>query len=42
MESKQAIPLDLEKTDNVETDTQFIQEEETSWLEKIVSFFINR
>lgn len=42
MESKQAIPLDLEKTDNVETDTQFIQEEENSWIEKIVSFFINR
>lgn len=42
MESKQAIPLDLEKTDNVETSTQFIQEDETSWLEKIVSFFINR
>ena len=42
MESKQAIPVNLEKTDNVETDTQFIQKEETSWLEKIISFLINR
>ena len=42
MKNKQNITLNLKKTDNVETDTQFIQEEETSWLEKIVSFFINR
>lgn len=42
METKQAIPLDLEKTDNVETETQYIQEEQTSWLEKLVSFILNR
>ena len=42
MENKEAIPLELEKTDNVETDTKFIKEEETNWLEKIISFFINR
>lgn len=42
MESKEAIPLDLEKTDNVETDTKFIKEDETNLLEKIISYFINK
>lgn len=42
MEAKKGTPVDLEKTDNVETEHTFIEEEETSLIEKIVSFFINK
>lgn len=42
MQAKTGIPIDLEKTDFVETKDKFIQEEKTSVLEKIVSFIINR
>ena len=42
MQVKAATPIDLEKTDNVETQTKFIKEEKTNLLEKIVSFIINR
>lgn len=42
MQIKPAIPVDLEKADNVETKTKFIKEEETSLIEKIVSYFINK
>ena len=42
MQVKAATPIDLEKTDNVETQTKFIKEEKNSLLEKIVSFIINR
>ena len=42
MQTKAGIPLDLEKTDFVETKDQFIIEEKTSVIEKIVSFIINR
>lgn len=42
MQAKAGIPIDLEKTDFVETKDKFIQEEKTSILEKIVSFIINR
>ena len=42
MEVKTGIPINLERTDNVETENKYIKEDETSWLEKIVSFFVNR
>ena len=42
MEVKTGIPINLEKSDNVETENTYIKEDETSWLEKIVSFFVNR
>ncbi len=42
MEVKKGIPINLEKSDNVETENTYIKEDETSWLEKIVSFFVNR
>ena len=42
MQEKTAIPIDLEKTDNVETTSKFIKEDKTNILEKIVSFIINR
>lgn len=42
MEAKTGIPINLEKSDNVETENTYIKEDETSWLEKIVSFFVNR
>ena len=42
MEVKTGIPINLERTDNVETENKYIKEDETSRLEKIVSFFVNR
>lgn len=42
MQSKEAIPLDLEKMDHVETQTTYIKEEKTNLFEKIVGFIINR
>ena len=42
MQNKTGTPVDLEKSDNVETSSQFIKEEETSLVEKIIAFFINK
>lgn len=42
MQTKAGIPVDLEKSDNVETNNKLIKEEETNLLEKIVSFFVNK
>lgn len=42
MEVKTGIPINLEKSDNVETENTYIKEDDTTWLEKIVSFFVNR
>lgn len=42
MQIKTSIPLDLEKTDNVETSTTYIKEDETNLLEKIVEYFLNK
>ena len=42
MQKKTGTPVNLEKSDNVETNHKFIQEEKTSLMDKIVSFFINR
>ena len=42
MQTKALIPLELEKTDNVEVENKYIKEEKVSILEKIVSYFINR
>lgn len=42
MQIKTATPVDLEKTDNVETTTKLIKEEKTSIIEKIISYFINK
>ena len=42
MEVKTATPVDLDKSDNVETQTKLIKEEKTSILEKVVSWIINR
>ena len=42
MQKKAGIPVDLDKSDNVETSSQFIKEEETSLVEKIIGFFINK
>ena len=42
MQKKAGTPVDLDKSDNVETKNQFIQDEETSLIERIVSFFINK
>ena len=40
MQVKTGTPIDLEKSDNIETETKFIKEEENSFLEKIVGFII--
>ena len=40
MQAKKAIPVDLEKTDNVETTRKFIKEEKINVLEKIVAYFV--
>lgn len=42
MEAKTGIPINLEKTDNVETKSEYIKTEKTNILEKIVEFIINR
>lgn len=42
MQKKSGTPVDLDKSDNVETSSQLIQEETTSLVEKIISFFINK
>lgn len=42
MQQKTTTPVDLDKTDSVETETKLIQEEKTSLLEKIVGFFVNK
>lgn len=42
MEIKASTAVDLEKTDNVETENTYIQPDNTSTLEKIVGYFINK
>ena len=42
MQAKTAVPVDLEKTDNVETTSKLIKKEETNIIEKIIAYFINR
>ena len=42
MQTKTAVPVDLEKTDNVETTSKLIKKEETNIIEKIIAYFINR
>lgn len=41
MQTKAGIPIDLEKTDFVETENTFIEEDKTSILEKLVEFIVN-
>lgn len=42
MQIKTATPVDLEKSDNVETTTKFIKQEKTNIIEKIIAYFINK
>lgn len=42
MQKKTAIPIDLQKSDNVETTNKFIKEEKVSIIEKIINYFINK
>lgn len=42
MQRKTVIPVDLEKLDNVETTTKFIQEEEVNIIEEIIAYFISK
>lgn len=42
MQIKTAIPVDLDKSDNVETTNKFIKEEETNIIEEIIEYFINK
>ena len=42
MQAKKGIPIELDKTDNVETEKKFIKEDNTSILEKIISYIINK
>lgn len=42
MQAKTAIPVDLEKTDNVETKNKFIKEEEKNIIEDIIAYFIKK
>lgn len=42
MQIKTATPVDLEKTDNVETTTKFIQEDKTNIIEEIIEYFIKK
>jgi len=42
MQIKTAVPVNLEKADNVETKNTFIKEEETNFVEQIIEYFINK
>lgn len=42
MQIKTGTPIDLEKSDNVETKTKLIKEEETNIIEEIIAYFINK
>ena len=42
MQIKTAIPVDLQKSDNVETKNKYIKEEEISIIEKIIAYFIKK
>lgn len=42
MKKKEEITVDLNKTDNVETQNTYIKENGESLIEKIIEFFINR
>jgi len=42
MQIKTAIPVDLEKADNVETENKFIKQEEKNIFEEIIKYFINK
>ena len=42
MQAKVATAIDLEKADNVETTHKFIKEEETNFIENIISFLIKK
>ena len=42
MQIKPAIPVDLEKLDNVETKNKFIKEEETNIIEDVIEYFIKK
>ena len=42
MQKKAGIPIDLEKTDNVETKSQFIKEEQKNIIEEIIAYFIKK
>lgn len=42
MQRKIGIPVDLEKSDNVEIKNKFIKEEKTNIIEEIIAYFINK
>ena len=42
MQKKEEVSIDLNKTDNVETQNTYIKEEKESFIERIIEFFINR
>ena len=42
MQIKAAIPIDLNKADNVETKNKFIKEEQKNVIEDIIEYFINK
>lgn len=42
MEIKTGTPVDLEKSDNVETTSKLIKEEKVNIIEEIISYFINK
>lgn len=42
MQKKEEVSIDLNKTDSVETQNTYIKEQNESFIEKIIEFFINR
>ena len=42
MQTKIGTPVNLEKTDNVETKTKLIKEEKVSLVDKVIEYFINK
>ena len=42
MQKKSGTPVDLEKSDNVETTSKFIKSEKSNFIEKVIEYFINK
>ena len=42
MQKKSGIPIDLDKSDNVETTSKVIKEEQVSLVDKVIEYFINK
>jgi len=42
MQKKAGVPIELNKSDNVETTSKLIKEEKVSLVDKVIEYFINK